>query len=309
MSLEEQLKNQKIHSNNSVVTIGTFDGVHIGHQSLLKFLKVTSEKFKYDPIVIVFKEQPRSIIRKDTSKLYLSTFKDRVNLISKFISNIVTIDFNEPIKNLKSEEFINILKKHYNTRCIVSGENARIGNDKKLIKDLDTKIIKSITTKIQLDSKVIFSSSNIQKYIENGNMTETNKLLGRHYSINGIVIKGKRRGHGIGFPTANMLPNNKLLIPNIGIYATITEIKDDKFLSATSIGFNPTFEKDGKLSIETFLIDFNKNIYGEKIKLHFLEKIRNEIKFNDQKELIKQMNLDISYIKKSFLQDKKIWNN
>ena len=115
MSLEEQLKIQKIHSNNSVVTIGTFDGVHIGHQSLLKFLKVTSEKFKYDPIVIVFKEQPRSIIRKDTSKLYLSTFKDRVNLISKFISNIVTIDFNEPIKNLKSEEFINILKKHYNT--------------------------------------------------------------------------------------------------------------------------------------------------------------------------------------------------
>ena len=102
-----------------------------------------------------------------------------------------------------------------------------------------------------------------------------------------------------------MLPNNKLLIPNIGIYATIAEIKDEKILSATSIGFNPTFEKDEKLSIETFVTDFNKNIYGEKIKLYFLEKIRDEIKFNDQKELIKQMNLDISYIKKNFLEVKK----
>ena len=305
MSLEEQLKNQRIQSNNSVVTIGTFDGVHIGHQSLLKFLKVTSKKFKYDPIVIVFKEQPRSIIHNDKFKLYLSTLKDRVNLISKYTSNVVTIDFNESIKNLTSEEFINILKKHYNTVCIVSGENARIGNDKKLIKNINPKIIKSITTKIEFNSEVIFSSSNIQKYIENGNMTETSKLLGRYYCIDGKVIEGKKRGHRIGFPTANMLPNNKLLIPNIGIYATIAEIKDEKFLSATSIGFNPTFEKDEKLSIETFVTDFNKNIYGEKIKLYFLEKIRDEIKFNDQKELIKQMNLDISYIKKNFLEVKK----
>ena len=306
MSLEEQIKNQRIQSKNSIVTIGTFDGVHIGHQSLLKFLKVTSEKFKYDPIVIVFKEQPRSIIRNDKSKLYLSSLKDRVNLISKFISNVVTIDFNESIKNLKSEEFIHLLKKHYNTMCIVSGENARIGNDKKLIKNINPKIIKSITTKIEYNSNDIFSSSNIQKYIENGNMTETSKLLGRYYCIDGKVIEGKKRGHRSGFPTANMLPNNKLLIPKIGIYASITQIKDEKFLSATSIGFNPTFENDEKINIETFLIDFNKNIYGEKIKLYFLEKIRNEIKFNDQKELIKQMNLDISYIKKNFLQDKKI---
>ena len=257
MSLEEQIKNTNIITKKSIVTVGTFDGVHIGHQSLFQTLRQESKKSGANSIAIVFKEQPRAIIKKEQNKLYLTTFEERKKLISKYVDYIIPINFNESIQNLKSTQFIQILKKNINTIGIVSGDNAKIGCDQKLIKSIDKNLIKVINSKIKGNSGEIFSSSNIKKTIEFGKFEKTTEMLGRYYKISGKIVSGKKRGRLLGFPTANIKPSKELLIPCKGIFATIAMIKNTNFLSGTSIGYNPTFEKEKKVSIETFIIDFN----------------------------------------------------
>ena len=298
MSLEEQIKNTNIITKKSIVTVGTFDGVHIGHQSLFQTLRQESKKSGANSIAIVFKEQPRAIIKKEQNKLYLTTFEERKKLISKYVDYIIPIDFNESIQNLKSTQFIQILKKNINTIGIVSGDNAKIGCDQKLIKSIDKNLIKVINSKIKGNSGEIFSSSNIKKTIEFGKFEKTTEMLGRYYKISGKIVSGKKRGRLLGFPTANIKPSKELLIPCKGIFATIAMIKNTNFLSGTSIGYNPTFEKEKKVSIETFIIDFNEDLYNQKISLSFISKIREEKKFESTEDLIKQMHSDISNIKK-----------
>ena len=298
MSLEEQIKKPNIITKKSIVTVGTFDGVHIGHQSLFQTLRQESKKSGANSIAIVFKEQPRAIIKKEQNKLYLTTFEERKKLISKYVDYIIPIDFNESIQNLKSTQFIQILKKNINTIGIVSGDNAKIGCDQKLIKSIDKNLIKVINSKIKGNSGEIFSSSNIKKTIEFGKFEKTTEMLGRYYKISGKVVSGKKRGRLLGFPTANIKPSKELLIPCKGIFATIAMIKNTNFLSGTSIGYNPTFEKEKKISIETFIIDFNEDLYNQKISLSFISKIREEKKFESTEDLIKQMHSDISHIKK-----------
>ena len=298
MSLEEQIKKTNIITKKSIVTVGTFDGVHIGHQSLFQTLRRESKKSGANSIAIVFKEQPRAIIKKEQNKLYLTTFEERKKLISKYVDYIIPIDFNESIQNLKSTQFIQILKKNINTIGIVSGDNAKIGCDQKLIKSIDKNLIKVINSKIKGNSGEIFSSSNIKKTIEFGKFEKTTEMLGRYYKISGKIVSGKKRGRLLGFPTANIKPSKELLIPCKGIFATIAVIKNTNFLSGTSIGYNPTFEKEKKISIETFIIDFNEDLYNQKISLSFISKIREEKKFKNTEDLIKQMHSDISHIKK-----------
>ena len=298
MSLEEQIKKPNIITKKSIVTVGTFDGVHIGHQSLFQTLRQESKKSGANSIAIVFKEQPRAIIKKEQNKLYLTTFEERKKLISKYVDYIIPINFNESIQNLKSTQFIQILKKNINTIGIVSGDNAKIGCDQKLIKSIDKNLIKVINSKIKGNSGEIFSSSNIKKTIEFGKFEKTTEMLGRYYKISGKIVSGKKRGRLLGFPTANIKPSKELLIPCKGIFATIAMIKNTNFLSGTSIGYNPTFEKEKKISIETFIIDFNEDLYNQKISLSFISKIREEKKFESTEDLIKQMHSDISHIKK-----------
>ena len=298
MSLEEQIKKTNIITKKSIVTVGTFDGVHIGHQSLFQTLRQESKKSGANSIAIVFKEQPRAIIKKEQNKLYLTTFEERKKLISKYVDYIIPINFNESIQNLKSTQFIQILKKNINTIGIVSGDNAKIGCDQKLIKSIDKNLIKVINSKIKGNSGEIFSSSNIKKTIEFGKFEKTTEMLGRYYKISGKIVSGKKRGRLLGFPTANIKPSKELLIPCKGIFATIAVIKNTNFLSGTSIGYNPTFEKEKKISIETFIIDFNEDLYNQKISLSFISKIREEKKFESTEDLIKQMHSDISNIKK-----------
>ena len=298
MSLEEQIKIPNIITKKSIVTVGTFDGVHIGHQSLFQTLRQESKKSGANSIAIVFKEQPRAIIKKEQNKLYLTTFEERKKLISKYVDYIIPIDFNESIQNLKSTQFIQILKKNINTIGIVSGDNAKIGCDQKLIKSIDKNLIKVINSKIKGNSGEIFSSSNIKKTIEFGKFEKTTEMLGRYYKISGKIVSGKKRGRLLGFPTANIKPSKELLIPCKGIFATIAMIKNTNFLSGTSIAYNPTFEKEKKISIETFIIDFNEDLYNQKISLSFISKIREEKKFESTEDLIKQMHSDISHIKK-----------
>ena len=209
--LDKQLKEQGVFIEKSVISIGTFDGVHLGHQALLNTLSAVAKKNNAPSIAIVFKNAPRSIINKDKNVNYLCPLEERVRLIKSYVDHVILIEFNRSIRNLSSTEFLNILRNHIGATSLVAGENARIGYDQKQINELVTDhetncAIEIIPIQIKLYKSTRYSSSNIRSAITKGQFLETKDLLGRYYKLEGQVVRGHERGRLLGFPTANIEP-------------------------------------------------------------------------------------------------------
>lgn len=301
--LDKQLKEQGVFIEKSVLSIGTFDGVHLGHQALLNTLSAIAKKNNAPSIAIVFKNAPRSIINKDNNVLYLCPLEERIRLIRSYVDHVILIEFNTSIRNLSSAKFLNILRNHIGATSLVAGDNARIGYDQKQIKELvnDHEMncaIEIIPIQIKSYQNTRYSSSNIRSAITKGQFVETKDLLGRYYKLEGQVVRGHKRGRRLGFPTANIEPDQQLLIPGTGIFACVAQIDDKSHPATTSIGYNPTFEPGRNLTVESHISDFAGNLYGRKIGLIFIQKLRDEIKFHSEEKLIEQMKLDICQSKK-----------
>lgn len=282
----------------SIVTIGTFDGMHKGHISLLA--EMTNLTNDLIPIVISFNRPPKDIINKKKSKMILQ-LADKKRIIKDIgIEKLISINFNSEIQELDCKDFIKILKDSLNMEVLTLGEDTLLGKDRKgyknglveILNDFGARLI-SIPNKKDKEDKI--SSSQIKKSISEGNITKANSLLGRNFFINGKVIEGKKIGATLGYPTANIQYNNDLIIPKDGIYKTKTYVNENTYLSATSIGDNPTFNGSEK-TIETFIIDFKEDIYNKYIKVSFLKFIRSQKRFNDVESLKKHMSDDINYI-------------
>ena len=291
----------------TIATIGTFDGVHKGHKALINHLIDSAKQFDQIPVVIVFEEKPKNffISKKIKSLCSISERKEIINSLG--IENIISLRFDKSIQKLSSDEFISELVEKIRIKTFVLGSDSKIGYDQSGYEELknnhpNIKFVKFLPKKIK--GKII-SSTLVKKAIEKGNCQETKELLGRFYTIKGKVTEGKNLGEKLGFPTANIIPSPNIVIPKDGIYASIVEYNNKKYYGATSIGKRPTFEKNGQRIIETFILDFNKNIYHKKINVHLISKIRDEQKFNSQEELIDKMNEDIKNIK--LLLDKKTY--
>ena len=282
----------------SIVTIGTFDGMHKGHISLLA--EMTNLTNDLIPIVISFNRPPKDIINKKKSKMILQ-LADKKRIIKDIgTEKVISINFNSEIQELDCKDFIKILKDSLNMEVLTLGEDTLLGKDRKgyknglveILNDFGARLI-SIPNKKDKEDKI--SSSQIKKSISEGNITKANSLLGRNFFINGKVIEGKKIGATLGYPTANIQYNNDLIIPKDGIYKTKTYVNENTYLSATSIGDNPTFNGSEK-TIETFIIDFKEDIYNKYIKVSFLKFIRSQKRFNDVESLKKHMSDDINYI-------------
>jgi len=284
--------------NPSIITIGTFDGMHKGHISLLtEMTKLANDLI---PIVISFNRPPKDVINKKDSKMLLQ-LTDKKRMIEDIgIEKLITINFNSEIQELDCKDFIKILKDSLNMEALTLGEDTLLGKDRKgyknglveILNDFGVRLI-PISNKKDKENKI--SSSQIKRSISEGNITKANSLLGRNYFINGKVIEGKKIGSALGYPTANIQYNDDLIIPKDGIYKTETYVNGNTYLSATSIGDNPTFNGSEK-TIETFIIDFKEDIYNKYIKISFLKFIRDQKKFNNVESLKKHISDDINYI-------------
>ena len=284
--------------NPSIVTIGTFDGMHKGHISLLtEMIKLANDLI---PIVISFNRPPKDVINKKDSKMILQ-LTDKKRMIEEIgIDKLITINFNSEIQELDCKDFIKILKDSLNMEVLTLGEGTLLGKDRKgykngLVETLNDFGVRLIPISNKKDKENKISSSQIKRSISKGNITKANSLLGRNFFINGKVIKGKKIGSKLGYPTANIQYNDDLIIPKDGIYKTETYVNGNTYLSATSIGNNPTFDGSEK-TIETFIIDFKEDIYNKYIKVSFLKFIRDQKRFNDVESLKKHMSDDINYI-------------
>lgn len=283
----------------TILTLGTFDGVHFGHKKILEKLTQNTENDKYESLVLTFFPHPRMVLQEDSDIKLLNTIDEKIDLLDKIgIQNLIIHPFDEKFSRLTAEEFVkNILVDQFHIHKIIIGHDHRFGRNRTAnIEDLKT-FGKQYNFEVEEISaqeikEVSVSSTKIRQALSEGTISLANEYLGYNYSLTGIVAKGKQLGRTIGFPTANIqLEENFKLIPKNGVYIVKSIINDKTVLGMMNIGNNPTVE--GKTqTIEINFFDFNEDLYGQKITISLLERIRSEQKFDSVSLLKEQLEKD-----------------
>lgn len=297
--------------NNSVVTIGTFDGVHKGHQKLIERITELSAKTGGESIIVTFNPHPRIVINpEDKSLRLLNTIEEKIALLEKYgVDNVVVVPFSRDFSEQAAEEYISsFLVKNFRCKYIVIGYDHRFGKnrsgDYRLLEKMKAEYGYELAeiTKETLDD-IEISSTKIRKALTEGDVSLANELLGHRYTISGNIVKGFQNGRKLGYPTANIQVSDSFkLIPRTGVYAVLVRYKDSLLKGMLNIGFNPTFEGKQQ-TVEVNILDFDKDIYGETLTLEFVQYTRPEIKFTSLPDLIAAIDNDkveITEILKSY---------
>ncbi len=296
------IENFKENRFKTAIALGNFDGVHIGHQKLIKEMVENAKKNGLKSSVLLFHNHTKTVLEGKGPKL-ITSLKQKYDLIENLgVDIIYTMNFNENIMKLSPEEFVRgILIEKLKCKAVAVGTDYRFGHKASGNADLLTELgnkfnfLVNIVSPMYVDDEIV-SSTKIRELIAEGDLDMAKILLGRDYSVLGNVIHGKKMGTKLGFPTANIELLENYIIPKKGVYNTRTIIDNNKYLSATSVGYNPTFNED-RLKIESHIIDFNDNIYGKTIELVFIQYLRDEFKFETLDLLKEQMGKDIMKVK------------
>ncbi len=284
---------------NAIVTSGTFDGVHLGHLKILKRLKEITEACDGESVLITFWPHPRLVLHPDFELKLLTDFDEKVHLLEEYgIDHLVKIPFTKSFSTLSSEAFVkDILIGKINTSKLVIGYNHHFGRNregsfeylKQNAADYGFEIEEIAKQDIE---EVSISSTKIRKAIGKGAVAVASKFLGRYYTIEGKVIHGHKKGKKIGFATANIQVNDAhKLIPADGVYAVEILYKNKEFSGMLNIGNRPTI-KDNSKTIEVHMIDFSEDIYDEELKISFVKRVRDEVKFENLEALKQQLRKD-----------------
>ncbi|MBI5739641.1 MAG: bifunctional riboflavin kinase/FAD synthetase [Nitrospirae bacterium] len=303
MKIIDGIENLKEGLPYPVLTLGNFDGVHLGHQAIFRMLIECARSNGGTSVVFTFVPHPLRVIAPERAPKLLTTYKEKIGLIKGFgIDVIICANFTKEFANVSAEDFVtDVLYKTLGVKEIFIGSNYLFGKGRRgspaLLKEMGVKygFAVNVIEEVKINN-LIPSSSGIRSLIARGKVDEAAVLLGRLYSIEGIVIEGARRGKKVlNIPTANLLTANELL-PKDGVYAVLAEIDGKKYGGATNIGFNPTFE-DKKFSFETHILDFDRELLGKTLRVSFIRRIRDEIKFSGPEDLARQMTKDITAIR------------
>jgi len=289
------------------IGLGTFDGLHIGHMALINILINECKQAGLSSVLYTFSRHPENVINKRLQTPLITTEAKKIELLKETELDYVFFEeFNEIFSKITAEDFVkSILVDRFKIKLAVAGFNYRFGygghGDVKLLEELgkvhNFKVI--IVPPIKLENEVV-SSTLIRNAIINGNIEKANKLLGRAFSISGEVKGGRSMGRKLGFPTANIYPENNHVLPKEGVYITRTLLDGRFYNSVTNIGSNPTFAENNPISIETYILDFHQDIYNKHIEVFFIKEIRGEKKFKNKDELMNQVREDINKAKEFF---------
>jgi riboflavin kinase/FMN adenylyltransferase len=286
------------------LTIGNFDGVHIGHRELLGKIKTKCHSKNLLFVVVTFVPHPQKILQPDKDRFLINSYEQRRSLLQQIgVDILIEMKFTRDFSTLKPQEFLSKYVLSYpNLKDFYLGYDFAFGANKEGDHDLVNSICHprgvevEIQTKFEFHGKVI-SSSLIRERLLSGEIDQVQNILERPFYLEGVVIKGAGRGKKIGFPTANIQVSQDLIIPQKGVYITRTVYKGMTYQSVTNIGNNPTFKDGHQIHIETNLFDFNMDIYGETLEIQFLYKLRDEKKFPTVNDLINQIKADVDSAK------------
>ena len=295
-------------SKNTVVTIGTFDGVHRGHRKILDELIRISKEENSRNFVITFEPHPRTVVSQNFDIRLLTTLEEKKEIFRLYgIENLMVINFTKEFSKLTSEEFIRkFICNKIGARHVVIGYDHKFGRNRdgneSTLRNLGEKLGFDVTQVPPItENGVIISSTLIRNLLMDGKIEEANNYLGRNYSLSGKVVHGAGRGISLGFPTANLQPDSKQkLIPANGVYAVSVKLENKVYFGVMNIGFRPTFNQTPHAITEVHILDFNKNIYSENIEVQFVKRLRDEKKFGSKEQLVQQIENDIKRTKEIF---------
>ncbi|HSP47880.1 MAG TPA: bifunctional riboflavin kinase/FAD synthetase [Clostridiaceae bacterium] len=277
------------------IALGSFDGLHLGHMSLINRVVDEALADGVKSMVYTFKNHPLTVAKPEaTPKLLMDTQQKLHLLESSGIDITAVVSFTKEYMKTEAEAFVRMLLEKYNAKGFVVGFNYKFGYLNKgnvdTLKELSHKYgFKLMVLDAALSEDNVISSTRIRDLIINGRIREANELLLEPFMLRGTVVGGKKIGRKIGFPTANMTYDNKYLIPKIGVYYTNITVKGILHRGISSVGYNPTIMNGQKLSIETYILDFDEDIYGEEVRLYFLEYMRGEVKYDSLDALVEQL--------------------
>ncbi len=294
-------KAEKEEKARIALALGNFDGVHRGHKYLINRMISSAKENNLEPSVLLFDKHSK-LVTKDSKVELLSSLDEKIKLLEKLgVKNVFLINFDEDLMRLSGEQFFKqILVDKINVEHITVGFDYSFGykasSNSDDLEDLakKSKIGVDIIEAIYVEDYLI-SSTLIRQFIKDGKISEANKLLGHNFKIEGKVVSGDGRGRKLGFPTANLESDINYVKPKNGVYATRTRIGKNIYKSISNIGMTPTFDND-KLKLETYILDFNEQIYGDTIEVEFMKYIREERSFNSVEDLKKQIKIDIESI-------------
>lgn len=298
MDIVRHIEGRGLSLTGAVATLGNFDGIHLGHQALVRNAVADAKRRGIPSVVLTFEPHPLKILAPARAPRLILSHKDKMQLLQSFGVDIVVIkNFDAQFANLRAQEFVRgFLVDRLRIKKIWVGRDLRFGQRRQgSVDDLirwgaDLVFEVGIVEPILLQG-VRVSSSRIRQLLEQGHVDEVEPMLGRRHFVSGRVVRGRCRGRELGFPTANIATRTEVL-PLDGIYATLFQIKDIQWLSVSSVGVNPTFG-EGPRTVESFILDFNGDIYGESVKLSFVKRIREEKKFETAEALVLRMKEDV----------------
>jgi riboflavin kinase/FMN adenylyltransferase len=270
------------------LAVGEFDGVHLGHREVIRG----------SDTVLTFEPHPRTVVAPDSAPKLLTSLPVKADLIAELgVEELVVIPFDGSFAAQTAQEFIDhVLVERLGARQVSVGENFRFGNrargDAALLRS-QTGFETRVCDLVELEGEVI-SSTHIRGLVAAGDVATAARFLGAPFQMRGTVVDGDKRGRTLGFPTANLVPDPRLVVPDHGVYACHAEVDGAAHIAAVNVGVRPTFKTGRGLLVEAFLLDFDGDIYGRELRLHFLERLRGERRFDTVEALVEQMDRDVA---------------
>ncbi len=304
MKLIQDLHQIKKPFKNAVISIGNFDGVHIGHQALFHEVIEKADAMGGTSIAMTFEPHPIRVLKKNNNPPLITLYEQKIELISNSdIDVLICVPFTHEFAAISARSFVeDILVQQIGMKAIVVGKDYTFGRNregsidllKEYAKELDFEVIVSNWIQVSRDRANRISSTRIRELVKDGKVRDAQPLLGRNYQIRGIVSHGRDRGGRLlGCPTANITLQDELC-PKTGVYAVTVECLGQKFKGVANIGYSPTFD-DLQFTVEVHILDFSGDLYGKEIRVNFIERLRDEIKFNSIEELSDQIQKDIQH--------------
>ncbi|CAB5151258.1 FMN adenylyltransferase (EC / Riboflavin kinase (EC [Olavius algarvensis associated proteobacterium Delta 3] len=304
MKLIENLNDIREPFRNAVITIGNFDGVHIGHQALFHEVIERAEAIGGTAIAMTFEPHPIRVLKQNGHPPLITLYEQKIELMeSAGLDVVIGVPFTLDFAALTAREFIeDLLIRRIGARVVVVGRDYTFGKNREgtvdllesMGRDLDFDVVVADWIPAPRANTERISSTRIRELVMDGSMTEAQKMLGRHYQIRGEVERGRDRGGKLlGFPTANINLQDELC-PKTGVYAATVEFDGTRFKGVANIGYSPTFE-DHQFTVEVHILDFDNDIYGKKIRVNFIKRLREEIKFSSVEELSRQIHKDVDH--------------
>ncbi len=301
MQLEQELAGFQ-QDRDSLITIGVFDGVHLGHKLLIYRLKELARQQGLRSIIITFHRHPQEILAPLSQPPFLTDTTEKAELLKKEGADaVIVLSFTKKLSQMNPREFLNLLKSKLRMRGLVIGPDFALGRNNEgnipTLQKLGSEMGFSLTViPPVIKNGEVVSSTAIRNALAVGDMVKVQLLMGRNFCLHGKVAHGQGRGAGLGFPTVNLdiLPGQA--VPGDGVYASLGSVDNKIYPSVTNVGMNPTFGSH-KRTVESYLLDFHNNLYDHEVRIEFIRKIRAEIKFSNAEELTKQVSKDIEQAK------------